>query len=209
MRYFVKIYKFILLLILFIISIGIPENHLHSNRTLIYYLNNYKNITTLQANFIQKKYLTVMKSPQVSQGEFYFKKPDKVLWKMNKPYSYRFILNGNKVIKYYPQLNEREEIDLEENSQLKALFENIFLIMGLKSLDDISNNYFVSSNGSIIYLTPKKNNFKKYVKMIILRFSQHKLIQQIQIIEPSRDYTVIDFSNIRINQFINDSSFNN
>ncbi|MDH5680767.1 MAG: outer membrane lipoprotein carrier protein LolA [Spirochaetota bacterium] len=171
------------------------------------YINKYKNIQSFKAKFIQKKRLSVLKNEQLSYGQIKFKKKDKVLWELEKPYSYKFILNGKKIYKIYPQLMEKEEYNLDENKQFKILFDNIFLLMGQKSLGEIKKNYNVTSGDKWIKLIPRPKNYKKYMSYILLKFNDKDLIKSIKLAEPKGDYTFITFYDIELNKDIKDSMF--
>ncbi len=181
---------------------------LFSAVTLDEYLKAYKKVQSFSAQFKQTKHLSVMASDQVSTGYIQFKKTDKLVWALKTPYSYKFILNGKKVIKAYPDLDEQQVYDIDENIQLKTLFDNIFLLMGLKKRQAIENKYqIVKGRGNTIILIPRQKSFKKYVKKIILKFNKKKYIRSIKILEPSEDYTLIRFFDIQINPTISDKVF--
>ncbi len=198
------IYKFIILLLLGLIV----HISLFSSDRFNDYLKAYKKINSFSARFRQTKHISVMASDHISTGFIRFKKADKLIWALEKPYSYRFILNGKKVIKSYPDLDEQRVYDIDENVQLKALFDNIFLLMGLKKREAIDKKYKVvkGKNKSII-LRPRQKSFRKYVTEIILSFNTKNNIQSIKIIEPSNDYTLIRFYNIQINPNLSDKIF--
>lgn len=172
------------------------------------YISENNKIKTLHARFEQIKHLSIMESDHLSCGYIKFKRDRKLIWALENPYSYKFIINGKKIIRDYPQLNEREEYNIDENLQLKALFENIFMLMGLIGKNEIKETYFVSiKENNTIALIPKNPQFKKYISEIILKLNNKYLVSSIKLIEPSGDYTLIMFSDIETNIDINDSEF--
>jgi len=199
--------KPIIKLSLVILALSLLRVSGYSSDQLKQYILKYKNVKTFQATFIQKKHLSVLENDQKSFGLIKFKKENKMLWALEKPYVYQFILNGKKVIKKYPQLGEREEFNLDDNLQMKTLFDNIFLLMGHKSIKEIKKKYTVSSKNKKVILIPINKGVRKHIIKIIISFNNRNLIESIQLIEPSGDYTSIRFSNIKINQNVSDSEF--
>lgn len=179
-----------------------------ANIKLDQYITKYNQMKTFSADFKQSKFLKAMKAEQKSSGYIKFKREkNQMIWAVEKPYAYQFVLNGNKIIKNYPLLKEREEINIDENIQMKAVFENIFMLMGIKGKKEIENTYQVLSSGLSITLIPKNKEFLKYVSKIVIELSENHLANALKIYEPSGDYTAISFYNSKINAAIAEAEF--
>lgn len=191
-----------------ILLIGIFA-YAYANNQLDKYLEKYDNIKTFSADFIQKKYLSIMNGEQISNGYIRFIKDGKrMIFSVEKPYAYKFILKDNILIKYYPDLDEKKVYNLENDVQMRVIFDNIFILMGMKHKEEIQAVYdIVLKENNTLVLLPKNESFKEYVSRIVIKLNKDYLASSIKIIEPSQDYTLIEFTDIQINKKINKNEF--
>ncbi len=131
-----------------------------------------------------------------------------MLFSVKKPYAYKFILKDNILVKYYPDLDEKQVYNLENDVQMRVIFDNIFILMGMKHKKEIQAVYdIVLKENNTLVLLPKNENFREYVSQIVIKLNENYLASSIKIIEPSQDYTLIEFNEIKLNQQIDEKEF--
>ena len=165
-----------------------------------------KSIQTMQATFQQKKHLDFMSKDIETFGEMAFSKPDHLNWQYNKPYKYRVVFNKDHIT-----INDEGNV-----SQLKAdnkVFKRINnLIVSSVSGDIFSGKEFAitlskAGNKVLAKLIPKDKTLLKYMSEIHLYLASDYTVDTVKLIEPSKDYTEIIFTNKRLNTPINDNIF--
>jgi outer membrane lipoprotein-sorting protein len=190
-------------------SVFLLTGTLSANVSLKSYLKEIQKMKSFSADFKQVKRISVMDLAQKSKGYVRFKRVEgkkHLIWAMTHPYSNKFILIDDKIIKENEFLGEREETNLESNPQIKMIFENIFIIFGMTDQKEISDLYKIETHGNKISLIPKKESFKRYLEKIELKIHGN-IIDYVKIFEKGKDYTEIYFQNIQINTNIPDSEF--
>lgn len=164
---------------------------------------------TMSCDFVQTKNLAMLNDKLVSNGTMKFSNPDKLRWEYTSPYQYLFIFNGSKV--YVKNRSQASTIDVNNNK----IFREVTRIMmntvtgravSLKSDFDIATS--IEKNEYKIILTPVRKEMKQMFKTVTLYLNKStKYIQHIQIVEKNGDTTDIQFTNIKVNQPINESQF--
>jgi outer membrane lipoprotein carrier protein len=168
-----------------------------------------RNLKTMQCDFVQTKHLKLLKNDLVSKGKMYYQPNDKLRWEYITPYSYTFILNGDKVL-----LKNKKRSDVIDVNQNK-LFREIARIMmnsvvGSCLSDDKSFKTSLSVSGTewIATMTPLRKEMKQMFQKIILHFSKEKsTVTQVELIEKNGDTTHIELKNIVVNEAIGAKMF--
>jgi len=165
-----------------------------------------KAIQTMQADFTQKKHLDFMSKDIETFGKMAFAKPDKLNWQYTKPYHYRIIFQKDNIT-----VNDAGNV-----SQMKAdnkVFKKINnLIVSSISGDMFNEKEFAmtfakSGKSTLVKLLPKDKMLLKYVSEIHLYFDVDSIVERVKLIEPSKDYTEILFSNKKLNTKIDEANF--
>jgi outer membrane lipoprotein-sorting protein len=166
------------------------------------------NVKTIQSNFTQEKYLSVMSEKIQSKGLFLFKRENTVRWEYTDPFKYIIVLSGNKV-----QIRDEEkksEYDMASNKSFRQI--NDMMVQLVQGTVFNSKQYQIkfmeSSNAYMVELLPIDKKMKDYFKTIQLYFDKTSYdVSQIKMIEANGDYTSIRFSNRKINVSIADDKF--
>ena len=168
-----------------------------------------KKTRTIQADFRQEKELALLAKPEVSTGTFVYSKPNNVLWTYLAPKPVQMVIANGKMTTYFPDLRKAETIDV------KKFEDRIFKYMGASGAIDELARYFdftftdrANEPAWILDLTPKSKVVAKRVKRIKLWIDkQSYLTSKIEYIEGDGDITRYAFTNIRINQPVEQSRF--
>lgn len=164
---------------------------------------------TMQADFIQTKYLKILNEKMVSSGKIYYQQSDKLRWEYVSPYSYVFIMNGNLVSVRTGSHNS--VIDVHNNKMFKEIARIMMNSVVGKSLSNSSDfKVNLSDAGSrwIATLIPQRKNMRDLFQKIILSFNkQEAVVSRIEIYERKGDKTFIYLKNIKTNENVSASKF--
>ena len=166
-------------------------------------------LKSMQCDFVQTKHLKLLNNNLVSKGKMYYQQSDKLRWEYITPYSYTFILNGDKVL--LKNKNRNDVIDVNQNK----LFREIARIMmnsvvGSCLSDDKNFKTSLSASGTewIATMTPLQKNMRQMFQKIILHFHKQKsTVTLVELIEKNGDKTTIELKNIVLNETIGAKMF--
>ncbi len=164
---------------------------------------------TVISNFTEKKELTLLDQPVISQGILYYKRPNQILWEYQKPDIKKFLLTGDHLLSYYPKEKRAEQISI------KRFRSHVFKFFCIGQLSEDLRDYYKmevsnSHNAKNVLMTlwPKKRKLKKRIDHLKLWIDRdvHQLTR-LQYVEVDGDQTTIDFNNLRVNREIPPSTF--
>ena len=165
--------------------------------------------SSIQANFSEEKYLSVLKEPERSSGIFYYKKKDKMRWEQKLPVKYVIMISGD-------QLRIQEAGKEKKVGQAGKMAGQIKeLMIGLVNGDFQQNKAFSiscmeSSDQYKIILTPVNRRLKNIYSSINLVFSRNSMrLKELSFFEKSGDKSIMKFQNEKMNQPLDDSLFQN
>ena len=163
-------------------------------------INASKAVTTIQSNFTQEKYLSVMTQKIMSKGLFWFKKENMVRWEYTAPYQYIIVLANGKV-----QIKDEEkksEYDMSSNKSFKQINDMMIQLVQGTVFNSGLYSFSFSENAQdyLVTLTPIDKKLKTYFQTIQLLFDKSSLdVMQMKMMEIGGDYTIIKFSNKKLN----------
>jgi outer membrane lipoprotein carrier protein len=165
---------------------------------------------SLECEFVQTKFLSILDAKMVSKGRMYYQQADKLRWEYTSPYTYTFILNQNQVL--LKNDNRSDVIDVNQNRMFKEIARMMMnSIVGNCLSDDKSfkTTVVVSGTDWIATLIPIKRDMKQMWNKLVLHINPDlKVVYKVEMHEPSGDYTIIDLINIKTNNKINAEVFN-
>nr|WP_317630675.1 outer membrane lipoprotein carrier protein LolA [uncultured Flavobacterium sp.] len=167
-----------------------------------------KALQSLTADFTQTKHISFLSKPITSTGKLYLKSDEKLKWEYLSPTKYAVVFKDKKL--FVNNQGKKSTVDLATNKQFEKLSKLISGTISGSMFDDqeFTISYFKNNNEIIVNLKPKAKDLAKYVKEIELYFDKNgQLVEQTKMIEPNNDYTLIKFTNKKINASVNDSVF--
>lgn len=166
-------------------------------------------LKSMSCGFTQTKYLSLLSNKMISEGNMYFKNPDKLRWEYTTPYSYMFIFNGTKV--YVGGKSRKDVIDTNTNKVFKEVARIMMSTVTGKALSNSADfSVDIASNGNFwnVTLIPKKKDMKQMFTKILLSFTKsNSMISEINLYEKNGDRTNIKLKNIKTNGAINETLF--
>jgi len=166
-------------------------------------------VSTVKADFVQRKHLKILARPLVSEGRFYFRSPDALRWEYLTPVRSVLLLSRGEV-KRYIQRNGRL---VEDNPGRVQVMKVILPEIAAWSQGRFNSSPTFSAElrpgpKSRIVLTPKDKSLGAIIQAIEITLSDKPgVIEVVRIIENAESYTVIQFKNVQTNQRLDDLIF--
>lgn len=165
---------------------------------------------SIQSNFMQTKQLSVLDNAIVSEGHLTFKAPNLVKWEYTKPYKNIAIFKNDKLL--VNNEGNKDEMDLSSNGIFRSL--NTLIVNSIKGdMFDKSQfqiSYFKIGQDYLVKFIPKDKRMKKFISSFELKFDKESTqVNEVKMIEPNNDYTLIVFKNKKLNGMVSDSVFIN
>ena len=168
-----------------------------------------KQMKTLRCDFVQKKTITILADEMLSEGTLLFKQADKLCWEYTKPYQYRFMLNGDKVM--VGTENTKNIFDVNSSKVFNEISKVIVSSIngsGIFDEDKFTANFKVGAQDFQVTLTPKQRDLRQMFSSITLTFNRKDYsVDSVELVEITDDRMLILMKNKRINQEIGDEIF--
>ena len=165
-------------------------------------------VTTLSCSFLQTKYISYLSAQIESNGKFFFKSENSIRWEYLKPYQYAIIMNAGKLridgnsndINY--KIRENKYIEKVNDIIQDSFCGDIFSNENYNAVLEENLNQFR------LTLVPSDDEIKDIISLVYLHFDKHTLsILSIIIHEPSKDFTILSFSDHVYNKRIDNDKF--
>lgn len=164
--------------------------------------------STIKASFQQEKYMSILANKMVSEGSMEFKKPNLLRWEYQQPFEYGIILNGKEMgIK---DEGNTSSFDIGSSQTFQQINELIIQSVQGNVLNEerFDVTYLESKTLYLTKLIPKEAQLTQFLKGIDIYFDKGDFtVSKIRLIETEEDYTLISFSNKKMNEQIPDEHF--
>jgi outer membrane lipoprotein-sorting protein len=168
-----------------------------------------KTIQTIESDFIQEKFLSVLTESITTKGHFTFKQKNQIRWEYTDPFSYIIIIKDGKM-----QIKDDDKVtnyDMSGNKSLSAINEKMSdIVQGkiIRNKNEFNTTYYENSSFYLVSLVPKLKGMKDYFNGIQIYFDKNDLtVSKIKMIELSGDYSIINFINKKKNTIVADEKF--
>jgi outer membrane lipoprotein-sorting protein len=170
-----------------------------------------------EADFVWDQYQKVVNETDTQKGKIYFRRTGKdmqMALDIQSPQKKYVLFSGGKVRFYQPNINQVNEYDAGQN---RGEIET-FLVLGFGGRGhDLLQQFEVKFDGNAdvdgvktakLELTPKVSRVKNmFEKIIIWIDAPRGVSRKQQAFEPSGDYRIAHYTNIKINTKISDDVF--
>ena len=165
-------------------------------------------INSITSNFIQEKVLIALTEKITSNGNFRFKRSNKVRIEYTKPFSYLMIMNGDKM------MVKDDQKETRVNVRSNKLFQQINRIMvdciqgTILDSKDFTTRVFENEKAYLLEMKPVSKGLKDFFQTILLVVEKKDYsVHSIEMNEPSGDNTIITFTNKKLNDQVPDEVF--
>ena len=206
-RYKFRIYLCMIVAIIFV------WGHLNDARTtdLDQLRRESAKIRTIQAQFVQKKFMKILSKPLISEGCFYYVAPDSLRWEYFKPIKSIVMTDKNKTRRYIASGGKMLEDKTGGVQAMKIVLGEVASWMSGRFDQNPAFAATINEGTNIrITLTPTDKSMTGMIEKIeIILSKQSAIVQSVKIIENANNYTQINFEDVEINKTINPSVFQN
>lgn len=202
-------YKILIILLFPFICLSQPFKALKDTTTLKQKIESMsKSTTSIEADFIQEKNLSMLSEKITSKGHFVFKKENLLRWEYASPSKYLIVINKEKVI--IKDEKKTTKYDMNSNKVFKEI-NDIMLscVQGtIFKSNKFKTSYFENDKGYKLELIPQVKNMKETFKKINLYFDKNVTsVSKMEMIENNDDLTLLDFTNKKLNAPIAETIF--
>lgn len=157
---------YIAILLVFISTIAIAQDRKEISQEeqaeISSTLNSFtRNITSIQASFVQEKVFSFMEDKLIAQGKFWFVSPDKIRWEYVKPYPYIIIMSDGKM--HVNDEGDTYSMDMRSNQLFQQMNTLITKSIQGKLLSEELNydqKFYENENYYIVSFSPKDDQLK-------------------------------------------------
>ena len=162
-----------------------------------------RRITSIEAQFVQKKTLPILAKPFVSSGLFFYQPPGSLRWEYNRPVRSVLMMHAGKVKRY---LRDKDAWREDAGAALPAMQTVLEEIVNWQQGRFDANPHFQASRVEDpeprVILIPREASWKKMIRQIELTPSREQagVIQSVRMMEDERTFTVLEFNQVRLNR---------
>ncbi|MGA8659204.1 MAG: outer membrane lipoprotein carrier protein LolA [Chthoniobacterales bacterium] len=153
---------------------------------------------SLQANFREERHMAMLKDPVVNEGKVWCTLPDKIRREIGGNTPSTTVIDGKKMVIYYPNFKEEELYDLERRPVLRDSLQA--LTAGL-DFQQVYNFYNIEAakEGNVyqIVLTPKTSALRKVVRSVVLTVDPNLAPARVDFESARGEKVSITYSNVR------------
>ena len=166
-------------------------------------------MTSLQCDFVQVKQLSLLQTALTSKGKMYYRGGDRLRWEYTSPYTYTFVLNGDRVM-----LKSSEKTDVV-SVRSSRMFQEIARIMlnsvtgrCLADESDFKVTMYKADGQWEARLVPQQKEMAALFSEVRLHIDPKlRMVTVVELKERSGDTTRIEMKNVRKNGTIDDAVF--
>jgi outer membrane lipoprotein-sorting protein len=166
-----------------------------------------RDINSVEADFVQKKNMEILARPLVSKGKLYFQVPGSIRWEYKIPVQSILLMHGTAMKRY---IRRGDKIVQESTTGLQSMQVVMGEIIQWMKGDFDKNPGFTPQlkQGRTIVLMPKDKSLADIIQRIELKLgAEPGIIRSVVIYESKKSYTVLEFSNVKLNMQLPDSLF--
>jgi len=162
-----------------------------------------RNIRSVKAEFLQKRYLQILTEPLLSKGRFFFYAPGSLRWEYLSPLRSVMLQKGDTIQLYHfsegvwkPEMTQAVESRRMVLAEISQWFQGRF-----DESKAFTHLYFPGPPARVI-LAPKEGINRFIHRIEIVLSARSGVIDRVEIEEPGGSRTSIEFKNVEINSSI-------
>jgi outer membrane lipoprotein-sorting protein len=160
----------------------------------------FRNIRSVKADFLQNRYLRILKKPILSEGRFFFDVSDFLRWEYIRPLRSVMIQNGDAIQLYeFSEGRWRPGMVQGLEARQMVMAEIRQWLQGRFAESKVFSHRYTPGPPPQVSLTPREG-IKTFISGIVIVLSATPgVIDRVEIDEPGNSRTSIRFRNVEIN----------
>lgn len=168
-------------------------------------------IRSIDCQFTQVKTLRFLDDEMTSEGRMLFMADGgRLRWEYQRPYSYTFVLNGDKAYMRSGQ-GRQQTVNVSQSRLFQGIAEvmmNSVTGKGLTTSSDFACTMYTAGDEWVARLTPKGKAMKRLFREIRLHVgAQRQMVTKVEMTEQTGDTTVITLKDVKTNGQIDEKMF--
>ena len=155
----------------------------------------------LKAKFVEKKYITFLKAPLLSNGELYYSQPGLFARTTEHPEKSKLVVRDDQIM--FRQGTEKpQKISLKDRPELRSLVSGILLLFAgneKKILELYETKPHGDSSAWRLELMPRDKSLQSMVKKLVV-IGREAQLTSFEVHESSGDYSVTELKNLELGQ---------
>jgi len=167
-----------------------------------------RNIRSVKAEFLQKRYLQILTKPLLSEGKLFFYAPDFLRWEYLSPLRSVMLQKGNTIQVYnFSEGMWKPEMTQAVESRRMVLEEISRWFQGRFDESKAFKHLYSPGPPERIILAPREGINRFIQRIEIVPSLRPGVIDRVEIEEPGGSRTSIEFKNVEINSSISPGVF--
>ncbi|MDR1656999.1 MAG: outer membrane lipoprotein carrier protein LolA [Deltaproteobacteria bacterium] len=158
-------------------------------------------ISSISGQFTQEKKLDFLNDPVISQGEFYFSRPDYLLWEYLEPLPSGLKMEHGQIEAWTgrPDQRVKQPEGLTEAARIAAGQMMLWMNLDPEAIVAAYKVSIIADNPLVLKLTPKRDGAREMIQSLQVEFSpDRRTVRQVILNEPQSVIT-LTFSLVRTN----------
>jgi outer membrane lipoprotein-sorting protein len=160
----------------------------------------FRKIQSLSADFLQKRYLEILKDPLLSEGRFFFDASGSLRWEYVKPLQSVMLQKGDAIQLYqFSEGKWKPEMIQAIEARRLVLAEIHQWFQGRFAESKVFSHSYLPGPPARVTLIPREGINKFIQRIEIILSAQPGVIDRVEIQESAGSRTSIEFRNVEIN----------
>lgn len=167
-------------------------------------------VKSIQSTFTQTKKLSVFASEMHSTGRMLLEKPDRLRWEYLEPSESGFMVDGERAMRWSELSDEPERFAIDDDMAAKIVAEQL-LAWASVDLNRLRRTFEIAveqTSPPVLKLTPRSERLGEYLQQITISFAPElNTVRTVRITERDGDSTLLEFSEVRVNEPLPEGAF--
>lgn len=160
----------------------------------------FKNIRSVKADFLQKRFLQILTKPLLSEGKLFFNIPDSLRWEYLRPLRNVMLQKGNTIQVYnFIEGKWKPEVTQAVEARRMVLAEISQWFQGRFDESKTFKHTYSAGPPARVTMVPEEGINKFINRIEIVLSAKPGVIDRVEIEEPGGSRTSIEFRNVEIN----------
>ena len=164
-------------------------------------------ITTLKADFVMTRKISVLKAPLTSTGKVMLAGAGRLRFETLSPSRSVIVINENKGWLHYPELGVTKQFDLSTDPVMRLMSEQLAALTS-GNFAALEKTYTITDSAAgKKSLVPTAPGIKKLFKVLTVNMTSSGAVSMVEMVSANGDITTIRFENTVFNATLPSASF--